>query len=412
MFNAGLSLDQAPPISVILRFFLTLPLFGIVTGLLMFSASGTAGSFYAPAFLALVHAVLFGTAAMAMTGALFQMLPVLAGAVVKNPLQRARTVHLLLLAGAAAVVYAFATERYAWLGFGALLGAGTLGGFALMMLTKLRTVQNKTAAVKGMIFALVSLLAASAAALAMGLEFGLNSVGTFHEALRQTHLHFMLFGWIFGLIVAVSLQVVEMFYVTPPYPGPLQRLLPVTLFTLLGIQAAAAFVLPEAAAGIDLPVGLLMTGYAGTTLLRLSQRKRPLADTTVQLWRTGMAMFLIAPPLYFADAAYSAALAFGYGVLAVIYAMSYKIVPFLVWFHLNGKGVMECPMMGDVIPAKNARYHLQLFWSAGIFLAFSLLYPDALAAAGALFVLMNLFFAVNLFKAAWVYYRLKDKGMF
>lgn len=412
MFNAGLSLDQAPPISVILRFFLTMPLFGLLAGMLMLQAHDELlGSLAAPAFVALTHLVLLGIAAQAMTGALFQMLPVLAGAVVENPLRYARPVHLLLSLGSLVIVYAFWTQHYALLGIGALLAAGTLGFFALVMLRKLKRVQNKTAAVRGMMVALVSLLVALTAALAMGVEYGTEYVTQLHEELRQLHLHFMLFGWIATLIVSVSFQVIEMFYVTPPFPAWMQHYFLPLLFTLLTLQAIASFAAPQYASLFDIPIGLALLFYALLTLRRLAQRKRPLADATVQLWRTGMVALSVSVLLYFVGAPAAAALAFGYGVLSVIYAMSYKIVPFLVWFHLNAKGVMECPMMGDVIPAMFARYHLQLYWSVGVMLAFALLVPELFIAAGALFILLNLFYAYNLGKAAMLYYSLKDKGI-
>ena len=46
-------------------------------------------------------------------------------------------------------------------------------------------------------------------------------------------------------------------------------------------------------------------------------------------------------------------------VLSIIFAMVYKIVPFLVWFHLSNQGYMEAPMMFDVIHPKKAKIH---FW--------------------------------------------------
>jgi len=244
MFSAGLSFDQAPPISVVLRFFLTVPLFGIAAGMLMIDGhSALLLGVQGPLFVALVHLILLGMAALTMTGALFQMLPVIAGATVENPLANARIIHLLLSTGTVFIAAAFWSETFVWLGIGALLAASTLLFFALTMLGRLRRVENKTPAVEGMMLALASLAVAAFGALAMGFEFAGGQFAAVHEALRQIHLHFMLFGWIVGLITAVAFQVIEMFYVTPPYPVWMQRFFLKALLGVLLLQSAA-FLLP------------------------------------------------------------------------------------------------------------------------------------------------------------------------
>ena len=411
MFSAGLSLDQAPPISVILRFFLTVPLFGIAAGSVLIAGhSDLLSGAQSFAFISLVHLVLLGMAAQTMTGALFQMLPVIAGAAIEHPLRHARIVHLLLTLGSAMIVAAFWSMHFGLLAAGAFVTVSVLLFFALTMLKKLFAVDNKTAAVRGMTLALVSLTVAALAALAMGYEFGTGDFFDRHGALRQLHLHFMLFGWIMGLIVAVSFQVIEMFYVTPPYPKRMQRYFLAALFGVLALQGATALFSPDNAVILDAIIAAMLLVFAAVTLRRLGQRKRPVADATVWLWRTGLVSFVAAVMLYPLDGL-GAGMVFGYGVLAIIYAMSYKIVPFLVWFHLNAKGVMECPMMGDVISAKHARYHLQLYWSVGALLAGALLMPDMFIAAGALFILLNLFYAYNLGRAAKIYFELKGKGL-
>ncbi len=411
MFNAGLSLDQAPPLGAVLRFFLTLPLFGFIAAVCMIASYTDLGNTGTPAFLALTHLVVLGIAAQAMSGALFQMLPVLAGAVIDHPYRRARRIHALLTLGSVSLVFAFASERFDLLGIAAPLTAAALGFMAVVMLNRLLRVANKTASVTGMILALVALLGALIAALAMGFFYATGDLGSLFSAFKAAHIRLMLLGWILTLIVAVALQVVEMFYVTPPYPKAVQRFFLPLLFILLIADTAGAFLLPSAVPAIDTLLALTVTAFAALTLRRLSQRKRPLADATVWLWRTGMGVLLLAAVLFLAGETVAAAYALGYAILSVIYAMSYKIVPFLVWFHLNAKGVMECPMMGDVVPARRARYHLQLFWAAGVFLAAAPFAAETLIAAGMLFGMLNLLYGYNLLHAAVLYFKLKDKGI-
>ena len=73
--DASLSFEQAPPISVPFRFFLTAPLFGVAAGLLLiwFGADALASRWNAPT-LALTHLLTVGFMLEAMCGALLQIL--------------------------------------------------------------------------------------------------------------------------------------------------------------------------------------------------------------------------------------------------------------------------------------------------------------------------------------------------
>ena len=169
---------------------------------------------------------------------------------------------------------------------------------------------------------------------------------------------------------------------------------------------------------LDWGVALLLAGFAAVTLKRLSQRKRPVADATVLLWRTGMGALLLAAFFGIASTLGDgaslfdlAALSFAYFFTSVIFAMSYKIVPFLVWFHLNAKGVLETPMMGDIVPAKMAMRHLWLHWALGLSLALAVFAAPAWKGVGLLFLAESLLFGYNLLKAAKIYNQLKGKGI-
>ena len=77
----GLSIDQAPPISAPLRFFITAPIFGLIAGILMFfNESSVLMGRYAVDSIVIAHALTIGFLGFVMLGALTQMLPVLVGA--------------------------------------------------------------------------------------------------------------------------------------------------------------------------------------------------------------------------------------------------------------------------------------------------------------------------------------------
>jgi len=420
MFNQGLSLDQAPPFIVILRFFLTIPFFGVLTAFAIFGADSASIMIWdAPQMVAIVHLVLLGIAGMAMVGALFQMLPVIAGATIKKPLFHSKWIHIFMVVGILLLSSAFYFGKVYLLHPALALLLSALLFLCFLMLFNLLRVDNKTASVTGMIAALsgfgFGLLFALLATLTfMGVDIGLNILD-----LRTIHMHFMLFGWITLLIMAVAFQVIEMFYVTPPYPDIVSKWFPLSVFSILVLQVPFYSLDKSIVTILDIFIGGLLLIFAIITLKRLTQRKRPVADTTVWLWRTGLSSLALSV-LFMILSIFSevsgffdfSALLFGYFVISIIIAMSYKIIPFLVWFHLNAKGVLESPMMGDIIQAKRTKWHLYLHWLLLATLSVSFFIPIFWKVTALVLMIESLLFGVNLFGAAKIYNSLKDKGMF
>jgi uncharacterized membrane protein YesL len=64
--------------------------------------------------------------------------------------------------------------------------------------------------------------------------------------------------------------------------------------------------------------------------------------------------------------------------------MVYKIVPFLVWFHLSNQGYMEAPLMFDIVHPKEIKQHFYLH--IGTFVAFvlSIFFSSLITIAGLL----------------------------
>jgi hypothetical protein len=99
--TAGLSLEQAPPFNVPLRFFLTAPWFLVLAALTDCCGKGPDifASRWLPAALALTHLLTLGFMAQVMLGALLQMLPVVVGVVVPRPRLTAALIHIPLTLG-------------------------------------------------------------------------------------------------------------------------------------------------------------------------------------------------------------------------------------------------------------------------------------------------------------------------
>ena len=413
MFSqGGLSLEQAPPISVVLRFFVTASIFGILLGIfLIVDGLGLSSSLTGNKSVLITHILALGVMASFMLGSLFQMLPVIAGVVITMPTQKATVVHLLFVVGLFIQLYAFADSSIPLLYFlaSAYLGIGLL--YALyLMLKELIQIKDHSSSSKGMIFSLVSFLLTIILGIYLLLSLGGYLDGLLFLRVKEIHYSFALFGWISLLIISVSFQVIEMFYVTPKYPIWMSTYLTMGIFTLLFFKSMAIFMAFEFQF-ITVILTVLFMLYAGTTIHRLYRRKRPTSDATVWFWRLGMGLFITSMLITLLDVfteinlevkmfSYLAFIGF---VLSIIFAMTYKIVPFLTWFHLSNQGYIEAPMMHDIVHPKTVKKHFYIHGtmliSFGFSLFFDLIFFDLLSAVLLLlsfgWLLYNLIFAIK-----------------
>ena len=104
---SGLSFEQAPPVSAVMRFFLTVPIFGIILTLLVGLHPSEILIASHPLSLASIHVMFLGIITMAMFGALFQMQSVLGGYSIPNAAGNAFLIHLFLSIGTLSLGSAF-----------------------------------------------------------------------------------------------------------------------------------------------------------------------------------------------------------------------------------------------------------------------------------------------------------------
>jgi len=368
MFNQnGLSLDQAPPISVVFRFFLGGSLFGLLAGLLVL-CFGTA-IFDASDIEAVIltHTLTLGVMLSFMFAALFQMLPVIAGVTLPAPTTKANWVQYPFSLGVLSLLTAFHTGSGTLFTAASLLLGTSMLGITGIMLRNLLRLPHHSASSGGMSVALVALGTLTLLGLYLALSLGGVLEGELYASAKTAHYSFGLFGWIALLIISISFQVIEMFYVTPPYPTFISRYLPFKLLTLLIAGLVLSLVWQKAWMVATLFIALSLMGYAFLTLRRLTQRKRPIADATVWFWRVGLALLILSmsatvdiqfmemPKLQALNYIFFAGFA-----LSIVFAMFYKIVPFLTWFHLSSQGYFSAPMMHEVIHPKTAMKHLYI----------------------------------------------------
>ncbi len=426
-----LSFEQAPPISVPYRFFLTAPLFGVVAGLIL-AGFGPAAfeSRWSHGALAMTHLIVVDFMLQAMCGSLLQFVAVVAGANIWRPRLVATLVHPLITAGAVFLATAFLLEAQLLFLLAALSFALAMGLFlTVMAVALLRTpargmpIHVLRLAVLGL---LVTVVLGVVLAGTLGMQESLQSVWSL-LTLVNVHVAWGLGGWALMLVIGVSYLVVPMFQLTPAYPVWLTRFLPAALFLVLCLWSLQ--LLPGVGeaqswqSGVVL-AGMLLAGlYAVATLWLQSRRRRRQADVTLVFWRGAMLsllglsaswlVFVAVPQLggHARAPLWLGVLALPGVFLSVIIGMLYKIMPFLNWLHLQQQGgtVMTQPNMKQMIPERMMRGQMRLHFAAlGLLLA-AVLWPPLALPAGLAFSASCLWLEWNLIGTARLYVRYRDK---
>lgn len=418
MTPGALDLQQAPPFSVPLRFFLTAPLFALLAALLALSQGPELfHSRWSPAALAATHLLTVGFAGMVMIGALMQILPVLAGAPIPFPRAVALIVHAALTLGTLALAAGLMYSNPALLDSAIIVLCVAFLVFLAAIAASLAQVRVANETVSMLRYSSIALLLT--AGLGLWLAAGRSGSLAFPDAsLRDLHPAWGFFGWWGLLLLAVARQVVPMFQMTPPYPAWMGRPLAAAMLAALAAWSIASWAGAPALALIAAVVlAALYIAFAATTLRLQQKRRRRQPDVTVQFWRAAMLSAIGAPLLW--TATYGAAhprLAIAAGILVIIGAagsaingMLYKIVPFLAWFHLQARSGMgrQVPNVRQYLSERLQRRQLWLHITAlGLLLAAAaapgvFAYPAALAlAASSLQLLWNVLTIARAYQAA------------
>ncbi|GAO35210.1 hypothetical protein SCT_0594 [Sulfuricella sp. T08] len=420
--EAGLSFSQAPPILVPFRFFLSAPLFGLLAALLaLWYGPSLMESRWQPSVLALTHLMTLGFLGMAMVGAMMQMLPVVAGSPVAHPVGVARAVHVLLLPGVVLLAGGFLLGAH-WPMRIAMFLLGT--GFTVFVVAvglSLKRASSDNPTVVGMRYAVSALVVTVALGLTLASNYGWDWWLIERVRLTNLHLTWGLLGWVGLLVAGVSYQVVPMFQLTPSYPKLLTRWLTTALFVLL-LLWSVVYWLPEGAQvqvilAVSLAAAVIFTVFAIVTLRLQLRRRRKQSDVTLLFWRFGMVCLLLALALGVAgqvipvlDRVQGDNIALGFLFIAgfavsVVNGMLYKIVPFLIWFHLQSllMGVARVPNMKLIMPEPGMRRQMWLHFAAVPALALSALWPPLIYPAALLFGASMVLLEVNLLNAFRIY---------
>ncbi len=423
--QALLSFDQAPPFAAPFRFFVTAPLFPILAGLLLlWSGPGLMASRWTPSALAWVHLITTGFMLQVMLGAMVQILPVVAGANMAHSLWVSRIVHIAITLGALLLALAFLSyDPIIFVIAAACIGLGVVI-FIGAAAHALFHVPSSTPTIRGLKLAILGLGVTVGLGMLLAVSLGLSLPLPVME-LTNIHVSWGFLAWGSVLLAAVAYVVVPMFQLTPPYPNWFCRgyayvvLSTVLLWTVGYLADWTLF--SSLLGGLLVLIAAL---FSQITLLIQRKSKRAKFDATQHYWRVAMLSAFAACLFWFAarsiplfDEWQGWPVLFGVlvllgGFMSVIIGMLYKIVPFLVWLHLQnmGRGKLMAPNMKKVLSEPQMLRQMRAHFTALALLVLAALWPEWFVyPAGLAMIVANVWLLRNLLSAAGVYrlYRLK-----
>jgi len=417
--QAHLSFDQGPPISAPLRFFITAPLFAMCAGcLLLWAGPDLFASRWTPAALALTHLITVGFMMQVMLGAMQQLLPVMAGANIRRPLLVATVVHAAITLGGVLLVLAFLTSRPLLFGCAvACLGGGVIT-FVGAAVQALHGVPATSPIVRGMRLGLLGLCVTVSFGLLNAVSVGW-SLGLPLEQLVNVHLGWGFAAWGGAMLGAVGFVAVPMFQQTPQYPGWFGRVFAALAIAMVTVWSVAELGgMERGATALAIGMVLVAASFAWMTLTVQRQSKRPTLDAVQRLWRLAMVSALLACALWLLTRMsgtvaqwqswpllFGALLLFG-GFMSVIVGMLYKIVPFLVWLHLQnlGHGRLMAPNVKKVLDERHINGQMRAHFVAVALLLLAVLWPRGFVyPAGLALIAANAWLLRNLLTAVAVY---------
>jgi len=365
----GLRADQAPPISAPLRFFLTAPLFAVFAGFLMFlSEPASLMSRFSSETIAIAHAITIGFLGFTMLGAMTQMLPVLAGVKIYKVKFVAFFSYISLVIGLIFMIFGlyFSKQTLSSLAVISL----TIGFLTLLipMIIALAKVENYSSTVKAIAvsisFAVISVVLGAT----LLSSYALGSFSSYHAIIANIHSVWAIFGFAGILIIGVAFQVLPMFYVAPRFKRFCKKRVVLLISIGLLLWLVSNIFYPEYSIFAKIWVGLFFWAFSTTIWIKLNRRRRPVSDITVWYWRAATIYMTLGLFSWVIDSVLDdkyivevSVLIGGGFILSIMSGMLYKIVPFLVWFHLNSRGYMNIPTMTEMIDKNLSKVQFILF---------------------------------------------------
>jgi hypothetical protein len=287
------------------------------------------------------------------------------------------------------------------------------GGFMLMILSianALRGVTNFTATVKGVSASLIFAFFVTILGVMMLFEYASGSVGERHHIYANIHSVWAIFGFSGLLIIGVAFQVLPMFYVAPHFKRFCKKRVVILISIGLLIWLLLNSMYEEYTLYAKLWIATFFWAFATTVWLKFNKRKRPVSDVTVWYWRAASIFLTLGSFLWIFDEFFKheyivmVSILIGGGfTLSIMIGMLYKVVPFLVWFHLNGMGYMKIPTIKEMIDKDLARIQFVLLILSIIGFIFAFYMPKLLVPSASFFIISMLILEYNILAPVLVY---------
>ena len=399
--SANLTVENAPPLEIPFRFFLTAPLFGVLFALMLFINSPEwLGSRWHPQLIGSLHLINIGVLMMVVTGVLFQILPVVGGVQFPFVSSLSWLIHLALTAGALLYFIGFLLVDTLLLVAASIILVVGLFPYLLFFLKILWGTPNPSEMIRLLRYPVFFLLLSSGLGLLLLMGWGGMNGGVRREW-SDLHAIWGMGGWFTLLLMGMSFQMIPMFHVTPEFPVWLRRwgvVMAAVFLFFWGVGELLAW--DEWSGSLLLLVALTLMIYAGFSLRVLLQRKRKIFDVTVTFWMIGLSTLFIGslllllskmlwettPPLL------GILWIFGF-LLPMLSGALVKIAPFLVFLHLQQRVISDpeqlhnltkIPNLFQILPTQRAKVLLLLYGLMALMGVGSLLFPVLLSFAALL----------------------------
>ncbi len=375
MNHANLTLEQAPSIFTPLRYFITAPLFLIISGvILLVSGPDLLENRWNLYTLALTHSLALGFISMSIIGAFFQILPVVAGCHIPQSNSTSFIIYCFLVPGIVLLILGFILNTPILYKLSLYMIVLSLSIFIVTVLKSLLQNNSELASAKSLNLSIISFLIAVILATILLAGYAWPDFGL----LRQyTHLHIIwaAVGWILISVIGVSYQVIPMFQITSEYPAFIKIFLTRLIFIFL---IALTFInLLNNSASLDISsIEIVLTSllavsifvFVFTSIKLVLQRKKRSPDSS--LWFINISFFMLAlcvishlSSLYLSTdlSILSGMLFFSGFSIPLIIGMLSKIIPFLIWYHLHknaGKSFRKShkiPLMTEIFSPFKSR---------------------------------------------------------
>lgn len=409
--------ERMPPAGVVFGCLLPVPWVGAAAGLLLaLGPSAGLPDRFAPLSLALVHALAVGMLLPAMLGALFQLLPVVAGVSVRGAKWVSPWVALICVATAAALATGFLGAGHqafvlaAWMGAPLLAVPAALIVLAGMQVAQTRRTHATVRTLRRIAWALLATLA-SGATLATALGSGWFAPS---RMLLDLHVGWGLGGWLATLLAGVASTVLPMFWQTRRLPERWHRLMPWWLWVPLLVGSLIGWLDGVALWQAWARLALAALAAVGVRAVCSARRRH---DPGWRLWLAATVAWLTVAvlgqtahwlPADWPVAWWMGVLALVGGGVLPVNAMLGKIIPFMVWMHLRRRVPrhVRLPAMQTLIGERQQHWHARMLLLTLLALLLVPLQPEPMAAlAGMLFALSHVWLGVMLCRALLTFRR-------